>query len=56
MVQSVIYIELSLLFMLSIKIDQCFLNGQYRSNHIVCDSNFLKTFETEKNHEPLMKS
>ena len=31
-----------------IKSDQCFLNGWYRSNHSVCDSNFLKTFETEK--------
>ena len=37
-------------------IDQCFLNGSYRSNHIVCDSNFLKFFETEKKYEPLMKT
>ena len=30
------------------KIDQCFLNGKYRSNHFICHSNSLKTFETEK--------
>ena len=38
----------------------CFLNGWYRSNHIVCDSNILKTCETEKKtwafHENLIQS
>ena len=48
--------NLSLLYVLLIKIDQCFLNGRYKSNHIVGDSNFLRTFETEKKHEPLMKT
>ena len=48
MVQTVFYLDLSFLYVLLIKIDQCFLNGRYRSNHIVCDSNFLKTFEIEK--------
>ena len=43
-----IYLDLSLLYVLLIKIDQCFLNGRFRSNHIFCDSNLLKTFETEK--------
>ena len=46
--QSVFYLDLSLLYVLLIKIDQSFLNGRYRSNHIVCGSNFLNTFETEK--------
>ena len=45
-VQSVFYLDL--LYVVLINIDQCFLNGPCRSNHIVCDSNFLKTFETEK--------
>ena len=35
-------------FMCLMKIDQCFLNGRYRSNNIVRDSNFSKTFEIEK--------
>ena len=48
--------NLSLLYVLLIKIDQCFLNGRYKSNHIVGDSNFLRTFETEKKHESLMKT
>ena len=46
--QSVFYLDLSLLYVLLIKIDQCFLNGRFRANHIFCDSNLLKTFETEK--------
>ena len=48
MVQSIFYLDLSLLYMVLINIDQCFLNGRCKSNQIVSDSNFLKTFETEK--------
>ena len=48
-VQSAFYLDLSLLYMVLINIDQCFLNGRCRSNHILCDTNFLKTFKTEKN-------
>ena len=43
-----IYLDLSLLYVLLIKIDQCFLNGRYRSNHIVRFSNFLKASETHQ--------
>ena len=46
--QSAFYLDLSLVHVLLIKIDQCFLNGRYRSNHIVCDSNFLKTWNRKK--------
>ena len=56
MVQTVFYLDLSFLYVLLIKSGQCFLNGRYRSNHFVYDSNFLKTFETEKKEEPLMKT
>ena len=45
--QFVFYLDLSLLYVLLIKIVQCFTNERYRSNQFVCDSNFLKTFETE---------
>ena len=50
MVQTIFYLDLSLLLVLLIKTDQCFLNGQYSSNQINHDSNFLnfKDFETEK--------
>ena len=36
------------IYLLSIKIDQCFLNRWYRSNHIVCDSNLLETWNWKK--------
>ena len=48
MVQTVFYLDLSFLYVLLIKIDQCFLNGRYRLNHIVRDSNFLKTGKQKK--------
>ena len=53
--QTIIYFDMSFLYVLLIKIDQYFLNGGYRSNHIVHDSNFLKTFETEKKYKILEK-
>ena len=53
MVQTIFYLNLTFLCVLLIKIDQCFLNIQYRSNHTVRNSNCLKTFETEKKHELL---
>ena len=59
MVQTIFYLDLSLLLVLLIKTDQCFLNGQYSSNQINRDSNFLnfKDFEREKKkHELLMKT
>ena len=56
MAQTVFYLDLSLLYVLLINIDQYFLNGRYRSNHFVRGSDFLKTFETEKKHEPSMKT
>ena len=57
MIQSVFYLDLSSLYVLGIRIGQCFLNERYRSNHAVRDYCFLKSFETEKkNHKPLMKT
>ena len=41
MIQTIFYLDLSLLFVFLIKTDQCFLNGQYSSNQIARDSNFL---------------
>ena len=40
-VQTTFYLDLTLPFVFLIKTDQCFLNGPYSSNQIVCDSNFL---------------
>ena len=40
--------------MLLIKIEQCFLNGQYRSNHIVCEKE--KLLKQKKKHKTLMKT
>ena len=41
MIQTIFYLDLSLRFVLLIKTDQCFLNGQYSSNQIARPSNFL---------------
>ena len=57
MIQFLFYFDLSLLYVLGIRIGQCFLNERYRSNHTVRDYCFLKSFETEKkNHKPLTKT
>ena len=48
MFQTVFYLDLSFLYVLLTKINQCFLHGRYGSNDIVRDSNCLKTFETEE--------
>ena len=36
--------------------DKFFLNGRYISNHIVCDSSLLTTYETKKKHKTLKKT
>ena len=54
MVESVFYLDLRLLYVLLIKIDQCFLN----SIELYCPGfKFLKTtFETERKREPLVET
>ena len=53
---TILNLELSFLHALLKTIDQYFLNGPCRSNHIVRDLSFLKIFELEKMYEPLMKT
>ena len=55
MIQTIFYLDLSLRFVLLIKTDQCFLNGQYSSNQIVRASN-LRLLKQKQKRKSFMKT